>query len=168
MKKNVKLTLLFVVFTHFGFGQIWQPNLPCIEEFRQNPFHRCDAPFDPVCGCDLFTYRNQCEAFNMYGLNRWESGVCPSDLFYWDIQPNLVVQNMRFSMRFSARNQGPVTFQIWNYYGEIVLSKNYTAVRSDMNFFDDLNMVFLTSGVYFVVVQSGGYIEVKKMVKIAF
>jgi hypothetical protein len=104
----------------------------------------------------------------MYGLNRWESGVCPSDLFYWDIQPNMVVQNMRFSMRFSPRNQGPVTFQIWNYYGEIIFSKNYTSVRSDMNFFDDLNMVCLTTGVYFVVVQSGGYIEVKKMVKIAF
>lgn len=169
MLRNISLFTILLTFINLSSSQVWQPHLSCIDEANKNPFHQCgDNRFQPVCGCDEVTYRNICVATYRYGVTRTNGGVCPNQLFFWDVFLKPSSQNMQFEMMFSRLNERPITFQVWNRQGEVLVNLNFNSIRSDISTPYDIDVTHIPSGMYFAVVLSGGYYEVKKFIKIAF
>jgi hypothetical protein len=64
-------------------------NGQCVDPSVVNPYYPCYDCFRPVCGCDGFTYRNECAADNRGGLGTYHNyvqGVCSN--FEFDFAPN--------------------------------------------------------------------------------
>jgi hypothetical protein len=53
------------------------PATDCLDPSRANPRGICTMEYDPVCGCNGFTYANACVARNA-GLRSFRPGPCPS------------------------------------------------------------------------------------------
>lgn len=49
---------------------------PCVDLNNVNNTAICNNTFDPVCGCDNFTYQNKCFA-ERAGVVSWIGGPCP-------------------------------------------------------------------------------------------
>lgn len=93
------ITVIGIILFHSQVdAQIIQP---CIDSMRINKYFQCYAPFMPVCGCNNVTYRNDCESYNVYGVNIINSvGVCKNDMFYLDFYPNPCTENLNISVEF--------------------------------------------------------------------
>lgn len=48
----------------------------CIDPSQIDENIACLAVYDPVCGCDLVTYSNECVAYYQYGITSWTLGEC--------------------------------------------------------------------------------------------
>ena len=48
----------------------------CIDHSKVNSTGFCTTDYNPVCGCDDVTYRNECYAAKA-GLVQWIEGPCP-------------------------------------------------------------------------------------------
>ena len=136
----------------------------CVDSNRINPFYQCNDPrFEPVCGCNYTTYRNDCESFRRFGVN-WvlSDGVCPNDIFYFDLYPNRVSFQTQFFLQFF--DEGPATIEIRDAFGRL----NYFRILNKVKRYEEtLNLSAYKTGVYFVSVRSGQKIEFKRIVKIS-
>lgn len=136
--------------------------LPCVDSNRIDPFYQCNqAFFQPVCACNFQTYRNECAAFNVGGVNTIEhAGVCANDVFTFDIYPNPASFRINFALEFAT--EGPATVEIWDSFGKIMFLRNLAIVRRT-DFFVDLGGY--RPGVYIIVVMGAGKIEYRKFIK---
>ncbi|MES2617863.1 MAG: T9SS type A sorting domain-containing protein [Bacteroidota bacterium] len=124
----------------------------CVEPARIQPTYQCNERFyDPVCGCNNVTYRNQCTAYNVYGVNWWRSGVCSGldvDLF-----PNPVVYGtaLKVNLSYPEFIIGNADVKIVDMYGKVWEQRL-------INSFNRINLEFdvtvMRTGVYLLVVQS--------------
>ena len=137
---------------------------PCVDSTRISPFFQCNDPrFQPVCGCNFVTYRNDCVSFNIYGVNRVEyEGVCQNDVFFFDFFPNVVTYQFRFFLQFWDR--GAATIEIRDAFGKLQF---YQLVPSREYFETVIDGSYLRPGIYFISVRSGNVYKVKKFVRIA-
>jgi hypothetical protein len=71
--KLIKFILPIIVIFLFNGCRKTQP---CIDYDKVDPIAVCDNSFDPVCGCDDFTYPNKCIA-EKNGVVAWIGGPCP-------------------------------------------------------------------------------------------
>lgn len=151
---------LFLFLPFVGFSQLD----PCITPARVNPTYRCNTPYyRPVCGCDENTYRNECEAYWMNGVNTWYSGICSG--IGLDLYPNPSVANapINLTIQFPELVYGNVNMRVVDMFGK-------TRIQQIFNYFNrmeySMDVSTLPLGIYNVVlVASNGSTVVKRFVK---
>lgn len=161
--RSLRYLILCLIFGLTVTTSSAQFNPPCVDSTRVDPFFQCNDPsFLPVCGCDFKTYRNDCVAFRNGGVNNIQyDGVCQTDYFFAALFPNLVSDRINLFVQFY--DKGPLTIQVRNSYGNLILSQNHLSVTYQQYGFDAAGF---QSGVYFLFVISGNVHYVLKFVKI--
>ncbi len=156
MRKFALILLLYLS----GPSAKAQLNL-CVDSGRSNPMFQCNDPFyNPVCGCNGVTYRNQCTAFNQYGVLNWMSGVCAGlDV---DYLPNPVGpgSDLTINLSYPEFVYGNADIKIIDMYGKtweqrILNNFNRNSIQIDMN--------TLMTGIYFIVVSGNNNFRTVKI-----
>lgn len=135
----------------------------CVDSGRIQPYFGCLRPeFTVVCGCNNVTYRNDCVAFNQYGVNTWRDGVCSNDLFFFDFWPNVVRDQMIFYLKTSVKSSA--TIEVANAFGKLMFYRILPSVPEPY-FYQTFNFLDYRPGIYFVSVRAGSKMETKKFIK---
>lgn len=107
--------------------------------------------YDPVCGCNNQTYRNQCVAYNVNGVNWWRSGVCGGlDV---DFYPNPVNYGtpLKVNLSFDEFVVGNADIKIVDMFGKVWeqrIVNNFNRIHLEFD------VSVLRTGLYILVVQS--------------
>ena len=100
----------------------------CKDSTRVDLYHHCDLPYQPVCGCDNVTYRNECAAENWGGIiysgfsQPWTEGICHNVSFDFDFVPNPV----------SAFSNSGVDSHLHIYFNKSLLPVRYSVYILDI------------------------------------
>lgn len=153
------LLIGFVLFLSLNAHSQWQ--LPCEDTTRKNKYYQCNDPaFRPVCGCNSKTYRNECVARNVEGVNIINSsGVCQQQVFEFDFYPNPSSEYINFAVEFFSESN--LTIQIFDTYGKLM----YFNHRASLKRYDDvIDVGGFKTGLYMVSVLSGTTFKNKKLI----
>lgn len=140
-------------------------SVPCVDSTRIDAWYQCNDPrFQPVCGCNRKTYRNDCVSFRNFGVNDIASdGVCREDYFFFDFYPNIASHSMQFYLQFYE--QGNVTIEIRDSYGKLM----YRLIDGPTAYMEmTIDLAGYRPGVYLLMVytRSVGKYEYKRFVKV--
>lgn len=160
-----KWVFLFNLLPILSFAQF---NQPCVDSNRVNPFYICQTAdvFRPVCGCDGNTYRNECIAENVHGVNQiLYDGVCTNDLFFFDFWPNLTTTGFTLYLLQAKPHSQAIQIRIIDSFGKQKFIRLLNDVPNDINTQIDVDTGAYEPGVYFVFVIGADIAQVRKFVK---
>ncbi|MBI3233764.1 MAG: T9SS type A sorting domain-containing protein [Bacteroidetes bacterium] len=160
MKRAIYI-LLFSLANLCGYAQ-------CIDSTQIKPyFQGCPRTlYHPVCACNV-TYFNDCIATNEYGVRygSFTDGVCSS--FDFSFFPNQLASGtsdkINFYIQFKNQENNLAYLTIIDIFGAAIYRRNIQIPFNTDNFTIDESSQFRT-GVYFVIVESKGIYQIKKMV----
>lgn len=124
----------------------------CMDSSRANPMYQCNDQFyDPVCGCNGITYRNQCNATNNHGVLQYRSGVCSG--IDMDFYPNPVGPGSMLTVNVSFPEfvYANADIKIVDMYGKVWEQRIVNNFNRSMQQFDVSSM---RTGLYLLVVTS--------------
>jgi hypothetical protein len=151
----------------------------CVDSTVADPNYQCGlsaggAEYDPVCGCDMVTYRNECAAIHWGGVLYYQpSTICGN--FHFDFRPTLIENNpakfQAYIRNVSSQNV-PITVNIYDTFGKLY----YTWIDESRN--DgiypgygqplEIDAQLLPRGIYILIVIVNGEQQNIKFEKIGF
>lgn len=158
--KLSKLTVILLLLFCFSKKANAQNPMDCLDTSRINPYYLCGNPiYQPVCGCNGVTYRNDCAAYYMGGVNFTSNGTCGN--FGFDILENPVATNLTISVY--TRQSERVIMQAWNDMGNKYYEYFFNGYENSVQqFFIDTHDY--PRGVYIIVVVVNGEQQSHKVV----
>lgn len=115
----------------------------------------CDPRWEPVCGCDGFTYKNDCYARNA-GLTNWYYGIC--DPVDFDFNPNPPYDYIYVDAMLQV--QGTMYVQVYDRFGNVF----YFNVFSNVTRYQfQIDMKSYPTGVYYLYIACDTGYRVKKV-----
>ncbi|TND05050.1 MAG: hypothetical protein FD123_3670 [Bacteroidetes bacterium] len=154
MIRTLQLCGLFLLLSFSG-----RISAQCIDSLAVQYGFACDPRFEPVCGCNGYTYRNDCFARNN-GLLTWSQGIC--DYIDFDINPNPVQNDGQVIIDAIVRNPGMITIEIFDHYGrQFYVNTYYLVDRLRLN----LDFRAYPNGLYCVIVRNTDGFRAKKIVR---
>jgi Kazal-type serine protease inhibitor domain len=143
-----------------------QASSQCLDSTRTpEPFYnQCSSDYNPVCGCDVVTYRNDCSAYNIGGLelNAWTYGPCES--FDFDFYPTVITYNP-VQLNIYKKLPGSVTLYVYDFMGGLHYTDYFNIASSDFILQRELPLQNLLRGIYIVILDSDGEVKYKKFAK---
>ena len=135
-----------------------QLSAQCVDSTHIQNGAYCDPTWIPVCGCNGYTYRNDCFARNA-GIvnNNWVSGIC--DAVDFDFNPNPAYDEVYIDAML--KNVGDMNVQLVDRFGQIYYSTSFTNV-TEMVF--QISVNGLPEGMYFIKIFCNDGLRVKKLV----
>ena len=131
----------------------------------EDTFWPCGNDYEPVCGCDNETYRNECAAYFWGGLlsGSWTtSTVCTN--FDIDFFPTAVTY---FPARFSLymKNAGTATLYIYDSYGKLKYTDYFYASSTAFKQSKEISVQNFDLGIYILIVVVEGEVQSIKFAK---
>lgn len=127
----------------------------CIDSSMVQYGAYCDPYWDPVCGCDGYTYQNDCYARNA-GLTNWYYGIC--DAIDFNFTPNPPYDFIYVDAMMQL--QGTMYVQVYDRFGQIYYFNIFSNVLR-LQF--QIDMKSFPTGIYYLYIYCDGGFRVKKV-----